>query len=109
MIKHLSNNLIRFFEEFKKDNIDLDEQMKWDLCKIKIREFCIQYSKRKKRSQRSRYLKLQEDLDKADAALAADPQNSELLKHRERVRMEMEIYAVQELSLIHISEPTRRA
>jgi len=64
------------------------------LCKIKIREFCIQYSKRKKRSQRSRYLKLQEDLDKADAALAADPQNSELLKHRERV--EMEIYAVQE-------------
>ena len=48
MIKHLPNNLIRFFEEFKKDNIDLDEQMKWDLCKIKIREFCIQYSKRKK-------------------------------------------------------------
>ena len=84
------------FEEFKKDNIDLDEQMKWDLCKIKIREICIQYSKRKKRSQRSRYLKLQEDLDKADAGLAADPQNSELLRHRERVKMEMEIYAVQE-------------
>ena len=53
-------------------------------------------SKFKKRSQRSRYLKLQEDLDKADAALAADPKNSELLKHRERVKMEMEIYAVQE-------------
>ena len=70
--------------------------MKWNLCKIKRREFCIQYSKRKKRSQRSRYLKLQEDLDKADAALAADPQKSELLKHRERVKMEMEIYAVQE-------------
>ena len=51
---------------------------------------------RKKRSQRSRYLKLQEDLDKADAALAADPQNSELLKHRERIRMKMEIYAVHE-------------
>ena len=85
--------------------------MKWDLCKIKIREFCIQYSKRKKRSQRSRYLKLQEDLDKADAGLAADPQNSELLRHRERVKMEMEIYAVQEakgtqtLSLIHIPSP----
>ena len=53
-------------------------------------------SKRKKRSHRSRYLKLQEDLVKADAALAADPQNSELLRHRERVKMEMEIYAVQE-------------
>ena len=26
-----------FFEEFKKDNINLDKQMKWDLCKIKIR------------------------------------------------------------------------
>ena len=96
MTKHLSNNLIRFLKNLKKDNIDLDEQMKWDLCKIKIREFCIQYSKRKKRSQRSRYLKLQEDLDKADAALAADPQNSELLKHRERIRMKMEIYAVHE-------------
>ena len=42
------------------------------------------------------YLKLQEDLDKADAGLAADPQNSDLLKHRERVKMEMEMYAVQE-------------
>ena len=82
-----------FFEELKKD--DIDEQMKWDLCKIKIREFCIEYSKRKKRSQRSRYLKLQEDLDKAGAALAVDPQNSELLKHRERIKMEMEICAVQ--------------
>ena len=73
MIKHLSNNLIRFLKNLKKDNIDLDEQMNWDLCKIKIREFCLQYSKRKKRSQKNRYLKLQEDLDKPDAALAADP------------------------------------
>ena len=53
-------------------------------------------SKRKKRSQQSRYLKLQKGLDKADAALAADLQNSELLKHRERVKMEMEMYAVHE-------------
>ena len=52
--------------------------------------------KRKKRSQRSGYLKLQEDLDKADAGPAADPQNSELFKHRERVKIEMDIYAVQE-------------
>ena len=72
MIKHLPNNLIRFLKNLKKDNIDLDEQMKWDLCKIKIREICVQYSKRKKRSQKNRYLKLQ-DLDKPDAALAADP------------------------------------
>ena len=90
-----------FCEEFKKrkekeKNTAIDEQMKWDSCKIKIRVFRIQYSKRKKRSQRSRYLKLQEDFDKADAGLAADPQNSELLKHRERVKMEMEMYAVQE-------------
>ena len=103
MTKHLSNNLIHFVKnkkklknKNKKNPTDIDEQMKWDLCKIKIREFCIQYSKRKKRSQRSRYLKLQEDLDKADAGLAADPQNSELLKHREMVKKEMEMYAVQE-------------
>ena len=69
MTKHLSKNLIRFLKNLKKDNIDLDEQMKWDLCEIKIREFCIQYSKSKKRSQRSRYLKLREDLVKADEPL----------------------------------------
>ena len=101
MIKHIVEQLNSCFEEFKKDNIDLDEQMKWDLSKSKIREFCIQYSKHKKISQRSRYLKLQEDLDKADAGLAADPQNSELLRHRERVKMEMEIYAVQEAKGTH--------
>ena len=27
------------FEEFKKDNINLDEQVKWDLCKITQENF----------------------------------------------------------------------
>ena len=53
--------------------------------KLKLENFV--FSKVKKRSQRSGYLKLQEDLDKADAGIAAEPQNSELLKHRERVKM----------------------
>lgn len=88
--------LNQLLDDYQTNNMELDYQLKWDLCKIKVKEFCIQYSMSKRRSMRNRHIELQTDLDGTERALATDPNNKELLHHRESVKLAMEVYSVSE-------------
>ena len=73
----IMNNFIKSFIENSKD---LDAQNRWDLCKIKIKELCISYSKEKRQRHRNKYLLLHDQLNEIETLLSSDPKNETLLK-----------------------------
>lgn len=81
------NELIENFE-----NNDYEPQIKWDLCKLKIKEFCIQYGKKKSMLRRNLHQELLVQLNEVDNTLANDPFNKDLVSRREAIRLELELY-----------------
>ena len=88
------NQLNDFIDTFQNDNTDLDDQLKWDLCKLKIREFCIEYGKNKSRNQKQKYFQLLNDLDEIEKTLSVDPTNDELLRQRNRIKLEAQVHEI---------------
>ena len=103
-----------FFNNFKIKNIHLDPQIKWDICKIKIKELCIAYCKEEKIDQRNDMQILQTAHNDTDRQLASDPHNDELLQYREKIKQDLEVHAVHEAksalvrSRIHFIEDGER-
>ena len=65
------------FRWFSGDGYEgVDEQTKWDLCKIKIREMSILCSKMKAKNNKNDISKLRERLNEVDKILAQDPNDS---------------------------------
>ena len=89
----LMNN---FLQKFKEENDNLNSQMKWDMCKIKIRDMCIEYSKSKKTKQKSYIKDLQNELNTIESKLSQDTNNNDLLLRRETIKKELEIFSIQE-------------
>ena len=83
-------------DTFLIQNQVLDDIIKWELCKIKIKEFCINYSKSKYKTQRNRRIELQIELEKLDRDLGINEANEESLKQREKIKKELGIYELQE-------------
>ena len=82
----------KLIDDYVTESVGSEPQFRWDICKIKIREFTIDYSKERKRLQR----KDKEDIDKLlnelDIKLSQDPLNVNLLTERENVKQKLEIH-----------------
>ena len=89
------DKLNEFIDTFQMDNNDLEDQLKWDLCKLQIKEFCIQYSKNKARFQKQKYFQLQNKMNEIEKTLSVDPNNNELIKQRDNIKLEVELYEIQ--------------
>ena len=83
------NNLIASVET---NHITLEPQDKWDLCKIKIKEFSISYCKQKNFQKRNRLSNINRQLDEIEKKLAQNPNNANLLKEKNKLKNELEIF-----------------
>jgi len=87
------NSLI---EKYIEDNSTLDAQTKWDLCKIKIREFTIAYSTEKKRNHKNIINQLEKDLNDAEKKLSSCPENVQLINQVDTLKRKLEMFALEE-------------
>ena len=81
---------------FKEQNQLLDPLLKWDFCKIKIRELCIFYSKQKAAMRRDDLAELKKELNSIDINLSADPQNLNLVLQRDELKKKIEVHDLHE-------------
>jgi exonuclease III len=94
-------------DQFIGDNSDLDPQLKWDLCKIQIREHCITYSTRKKHLHKNHMKTLQERLDVIDRQLSSNPYKANLQADKEIIKRELDIYAIHEARSAQVRSRTK--
>ena len=87
------NSLI---EKYIEDNSTLDAQTKWDLCKIKIREFTIAYSTEKKRNHKNIINQLEKDLNDAEKKLSSCPENVQFINQVDTLKRKLEMFALEE-------------
>lgn len=87
------NSLI---ENYVIETDNMDPQIRWDLCKIKIREFCIAYGKEKKRKLISERSLLTKELNETDKKLASNPYDVHLMTHRGQVKQNLELHELNE-------------
>ena len=81
-----------FLEEYQGEDNLLEDQLKWDMCKVKIKELCIQYSKYKNNKQKSTLHELHEKLNKLEGDIASNPKDRHLMQQKDAVKTELEIY-----------------
>jgi exonuclease III len=83
---HFSDQMNFTINNFCTDNADLEAQLKWDLCKVTIREACINYSTCKKRVHKHEREELECQLKGLDEQIIHNPGNDDLLNQRERCK-----------------------
>ena len=64
---------------------------KWELCKIKIKDFCIEYGKYKAHGVKNKTLDLQTKLKTLDQLLISDPQNHQIQKDMIQTKHQLEL------------------
>ena len=84
--KQYIKNLI---QQVKLEYVHENPQVIWEICKIKIREFAIKYSKEKQKKSRSYFDRLQNELAKQSEKVDNNPSESEF-KKLEKIREEVD-------------------
>lgn len=100
------NQMNELIDTFVPDPED-DHQVVWDMLKIKIKEFSLNYSKEKSLLLRNRLAGLRVELNDADVALAKTPDCRDSLARRERVKMELELYQQHEARAAQVRSRVR--
>jgi exodeoxyribonuclease III len=85
------NKMNNFITEFETEYQTLNAQCKWDLCKLKMKELSMAYSKEKCMLHRQKMTSLNKKLDELDSKLAVDPQNDILLQEKQKIKQEVEL------------------
>jgi exonuclease III len=89
---HNLNTFIENTLEFE-DISSLPAPEKWDLLKIEIRDFCIEYGKMKSRERAKELLVIQTNIKETEKRLVKDPNNEEL--NREYLLLKQKLELVQ--------------
>ena len=86
----LINTVIENFElEYQNKHVDGDIQ--WELLKIRIKEATLNYSRARAVRVRNKRLRLQEKLNRTDTLLANNSDDNDLIKDRERTKINLEL------------------
>lgn len=83
-------------ETFKSESTDLEPRLRWDLCKVKIRECSITYSIERKRKNTNKKFILENKLNEIDKHLSRDPNNQDKIKEKACVKTELELFSILE-------------
>ena len=89
----LMNNMLM---SYINENEEISPKDKWDLCKIKVREFCISYSRQKRRDQISKKKQLEFEFNEIEKKIALNPNDQTLQNEKYKVKTELEIIYMQE-------------
>ena len=68
-----------------------DYQIEWELLKVKIRDFTRSYSKQKSIHNKNALLKLYNELNDSDSALAANPARVAAQSKRDQIKIKIEL------------------
>ena len=82
----------KFLVDYQSEEILLEDQVRWDICKIKIKEFCIQYSKIKRSKQKSKLTQLHETLNKLEENISRNPNDRKLIQQKDLIKKELDIH-----------------
>ena len=94
--KFFADKINLLIENFLNEHKEMDAGLKWELLKLKIKSESIQYSKSKAAKKRNNKVLWQAEFDQLDTLLAKDPQNVDMLKNREDIRLKLEILEKEE-------------
>ena len=83
------NNLIDSYVNTLEEGCDY--QLQWELLKLKIKDFTINYSKNKNMERKNNLIKLYGELDDKEAKLSKTPQCSLTLAARDQLKLKIEI------------------
>ena len=89
--KTFVDKMNQFITSFETEHQDMAAEDKWDLCKIKIKEECIAYSKEKSRRLKKKISEINGKLNDIDKRIALAPQSEELQRQRMQLKNELEI------------------
>ena len=78
--------------DFSQCHNHLNPHAKWELCKIKIQEASLSYSKQKQLNKRNKAKEIQEKLTHMESKLAMDAGNTELKTEIVRLKTELELH-----------------
>ena len=79
-------------DNYVNDNTEENVVLKWELLKLKIKQESIMFSKAKAVKKRNDRIDLHNKLNACDEMLSIDPQNIDLLKQREKLKLQTELY-----------------
>ena len=84
-------------DEITNENDDLSENCtdKWELCKVEIRDFCIEYVKSLACNRRNEILTLQTQLKKLEQQIRTDADNKEIYKNILDTKRKLELINIE--------------
>lgn len=85
-----------FIDNLLKEYVDLDKQTKWDLYKVKIKEFCITFSKQKQMESKTHINTLNIELNEIEKHLTSQPHNERLVTQKHKIKQKLEIFELQQ-------------
>lgn len=83
----INTTIDNFSLEFENQDADV----KWELLKLRIKETTLNYSRERAVKYRNKTLRLQAELNDIDILLAKNPDNSDSLKRREQLLINLEL------------------
>lgn len=89
MINDLLDHHLNAHESF-------DERLKWDFCKIKIREATIAYCKAKAKERHNHIYDIRKQLESIDKKLALSPQDIDLISDAKKLQMKLDLASIDE-------------
>ena len=84
--KEKIKNIIR---KFKLENAHMNAQVKWDMCKTKVKEFTIKYSKHQQIKRNKTFKQLQDEFEKVSKE-TDENSSEENIKHYEKIKKEID-------------------
>ena len=75
--------IVNVIRKIKLESINMNAQMKWDMCKIKIKEYTIKYAKQKNKEKQQTYQNLQDEYDKINRQTEENPSEANVKKVKE--------------------------
>ena len=92
----------KFITTFKIEHENEHNQVKWELLKIKIREFCISFSKEKQKNRNDKIKLIEKELSEIDRYLSSNPTDLGSIQKREELKKQLDIFNVYIASGAHI-------
>ena len=86
-----------------------DNQLEWELLKVKIKDFTRNYSKQKSVHNRNTLAELYGKLNDTDSALAANPEYVTTQNQRDQVKIKIELLQQQKSRAVQVRSRVKRA
>merc|ERR1711879_598740 len=86
------NTTKAFINEYRGD--EKDNQLNWEMLKIKIKELTIRYCRSKNKDKKSEHISLFSELNDIDKYISANPRDLNAHEKRQQIKMKLELFEI---------------